>query len=56
LEIPENKLKEEKNELVSATTHLKLLANDGKRYFTDLLDYNGIVALATYKPKLFFYE
>ncbi len=39
------KLKKEKNELVSDTTQLKLLANDGKRYLTDMLDYNGIIAL-----------
>ena len=38
------KLKKEKNELVSATTQLKLLANDGKRYLTDMLDYTGIIA------------
>jgi cell filamentation protein len=31
------KLKKEKNELVSATTQLKLLASDGKRYLTDML-------------------
>lgn len=30
------KLKKEKNELVSTTTQLKLLANDGKRYLTDM--------------------
>ncbi|HOY39986.1 MAG TPA: cell filamentation protein Fic, partial [Bacteroidales bacterium] len=39
------KLKKEKNELVSGTTQLKLLASDGKRYVTDMLDYNGIIAL-----------
>ena len=33
------KLKKEKNELVSATTQLKLLASDGKRYLTDMLAY-----------------
>ena len=38
------KLKKEKNELVSATTQLKLFANDGKRYLTDVLDYTGIIA------------
>ncbi len=36
------KLKKENNELVSATTQLKLLASDGKRYLTDMLDYAGI--------------
>jgi len=35
------KLKKENNELVSATTQLKLLASDGKRYLTDMLDYAG---------------
>jgi cell filamentation protein len=39
------KLKRENNELVSATTQLKLLASDGKRYLTDMLDYNEIIAL-----------
>ena len=37
------KLKKENSELVSATTQLKLLASDGKRYFTDMLDYSGII-------------
>jgi len=36
--------------LVSATTQLKLLASDGKRYVTDMLDYNGIVALGKEFP------
>ena len=44
------KLKKEKNELVSATTQLKLLARDGKRYLTDMLDYNGIIALGKTFP------
>ena len=44
------KLKKEKNELVSATTQLKLLANDGKRYLTDMLDYDGIIALGKEFP------
>lgn len=44
------KLKKENNELVSATTQLKLLANDGKRYLTDMLDYNGIIALGKEFP------
>jgi len=45
-----NKLKKEKNQLVSATNQLKLLAPDGKRRLTDLLDSNGIIALAKYFP------
>ena len=44
------KLKKENNELVSATTQLKLLASDGKRYQTDMLDYNGIIALGKQFP------
>ncbi|MBK8829223.1 MAG: Fic family protein [Saprospiraceae bacterium] len=44
------KLKKENNELVSATTQLKLLANDGKRYLTDMLDYEGIIALGKTFP------
>ena len=44
------KLKKEKSELVSATTQLKLLANDGKRYLTDMLDYAGIIALGKEFP------
>ena len=44
------KLKKEKNELVSDTTQLKLLANDGKRYLTDMLDYTGIIALGKEFP------
>jgi len=44
------KLKKEKSELVSATTQLKLLANDGKRYLTDMLDYTGIIALGKEFP------
>jgi cell filamentation protein len=44
------KLKKENSELVSGTTQLKLLANDGKRYLTDMLDYNGIIALGKEFP------
>ena len=44
------KLKKENSELVSATTQLKLLASDGKRYLTDMLDYNGIIALGKEFP------
>lgn len=44
------KLKKENNELVSATTQLKLLANDGKRYLTDMLDFDGIIALGKEFP------
>jgi cell filamentation protein len=44
------KLKKENSELVSVTTQLKLLANDGKRYITDMLDYQGIIALGKEFP------
>lgn len=44
------KLKKENNELVSVTTQLKLIASDGKRYLTDMLDYNGIIALGKEFP------
>lgn len=40
------KLKREGDQLVSATTQLKLLAADGKRYNTDVLDMDGVTALA----------
>ncbi|MDM1050210.1 protein adenylyltransferase Fic [Sphingobacterium hotanense] len=44
------KLKKENNQLVSATTQLKLLASDGKRYKSDVLDYEGIIALGKTFP------
>jgi len=44
------KLKKENNELVSTTTQLKLLAADGKRYKSDMLDYDGIIALGKTFP------
>lgn len=44
------KLKKENSQLVSVTTQLKLSANDGKRYLTDMLDYNGIIALGKEFP------
>ncbi len=39
------KLKKEKSQLVSNTTQLKILANDGKKYLSDMLDYEGIILL-----------
>jgi cell filamentation protein len=45
-----NKLKKENNELVSATTQLKLQAPDGKRRLSDTLDSDGIIALAKLFP------
>lgn len=44
------KLKREKNELVSATNQLKLIAPDGKSRLSDVLDADGIVALAKVFP------
>ncbi len=44
------KLKKESSQLVSATTQLKLLAPDGKRRLTDVLDYDGIIALGKTFP------
>ena len=44
------KLKNENSQVVSSTNQLKLLANDGKRYLTDMFDYNGIIALGKEFP------
>ena len=44
------KLKKENSQVVSNTTQLKLLASDGKRYLSDMLDYAGIVALGKTFP------
>ena len=44
------KLKREKSEVVSATNQLKLLAPDGKRRLTDVLDTDGILLLAANFP------
>lgn len=41
-----NKLRTEHPELVSVTTQLKMTAADGKRYNTDTLDNDGVLALA----------
>jgi cell filamentation protein len=46
------KLKKEDSELGSVTTQLKLEANDGKRYLTDMLDYDGIIALGKHFPSI----
>lgn len=45
-----DKLKKENNQLVSATTQLKLTASDGKRYLSDVLDSDGIIQLAKQFP------
>ncbi|MGM0944509.1 MAG: Fic family protein [Bacteroidota bacterium] len=44
------KLKKENHQLVSATTQLKLMAADGKKYLTDTLDSHGISELAKHFP------
>ena len=44
------KLRKENSEVVSATTQLRLLAPDGKKRLTDMLDYNGIIALGKEFP------
>ena len=44
------KLRKEGNELVSAANQLKLRAADGKRYNTDMMDAEGITALAKVIP------
>lgn len=44
------KLRNEGNEVVSSTNQLKLLAPDGKRRLTDVLDNNGVIALAKNFP------
>ena len=45
-----SKLRKQGSELVSVTNQLKLLAADGKRYMTDVLDYNGVLLLAENIP------
>jgi len=44
------KLKKEKNQVVSFTTQLKLVASDWKKYLSDMLDYDGIIALGKTFP------
>ena len=44
------KLKKEESQLVSVTNQLKMTAADGKRYLTDVLDYDGVVLLAKSFP------
>ena len=44
------KLRKEENEVVSVTNQLKLLAPDGKRRLTDVLDNNGVIKLAQSMP------
>lgn len=44
------KLKKEGSQVVSATTQLKLLAPDGKKRLSDMLDYKGIIAIGKTFP------
>jgi len=44
------KLRKENSEVVSITTQLKLLAPDGKKRLTDMLDYKGIISLGKQFP------
>lgn len=44
------KLKQENRQVVSTTTQFKLLAPDGKNRFSDMLDYEGIIALGKEFP------
>ena len=46
----EAKLKKENPELVSAATQLKLTAADGKKYKSDVMDYNQVIELAKNFP------
>ncbi|SHF89291.1 cell filamentation protein [Bacteroides luti] len=46
------KLRKEQNEVVSDTNQLKLLAPDGKRRLTDVLDMDGVIALASCFPNV----
>lgn len=45
------KLKKENNQLVSVTNQLKLLAADGKKYNTDMLDSENIIEIPILYPK-----
>lgn len=44
------KLKKENSELVSTATQLKLTAADGKKYKSDVMDYNQVIELAQSFP------
>ena len=44
------KLKKENSELVSTATQLKLTAADGKKYKSDVMDYNQVIELAKNFP------
>ena len=44
------KLKKENSQVVSVTTQLRLVAPDGKKHLSDMLDYTGIIALGKEFP------
>jgi len=44
------KLKKENSQVVSATTQFKILAPDGKKRLSDMLNYDGIIALGKTFP------
>ncbi|MDD3645950.1 MAG: Fic family protein [Candidatus Gracilibacteria bacterium] len=44
------KLKKENSQVVSNTTQLKLIASDGKKYLSDMFDYDGIIKLGKTFP------
>lgn len=44
------KLRKEKIQLGSGTNQLKLTASDGKKYLTDVIDSDGVIALAKNLP------
>ena len=44
------KLKKENSQVVSVTTQLKLTASDDKKYKSDMLDYDSIIALGKEFP------
>lgn len=45
-----NKLKKENSQVVSVTTQLKIMAPDGKRRLSDMLDFDGVEMLAKSIP------
>ena len=44
------KLKKQNNQLGSVTTHFKLIAPDGKKHLSSVIDYNGVIELAKNFP------
>lgn len=48
--VPFGMMRMPNGEVVSATTQLKIVAPDGKRRLTDMLDFDGIIALGKEFP------